>query len=151
MEDNKTDYISPMVLGTSDLVEIKNKAIENAILSPQDEIGLMEFVEETYQKTYPRELKAFMTRVAKVREKDFYVVVVPKTDPMLDRLMVKNGKLVMVDVGNCPTPMLGTHVYHYEKSVGDYKILWALPDEISYKVIKDKILDVATDIKDLLG
>lgn len=152
-EDNKTknDYVSPMVLNTKDLVDIKSKAAENALLNQQDDVGVFELVEETYQKTYPRDLKAFVARVAKVREKDFWVVVAPKSDPMLDMLWVKNGKLTLIDVGNCPTPMLGMHVYHYSQKSGDYKLLWALPDEFHFKVIKDNIIDLASDLKDLIG
>ncbi len=151
--DNKTkkDYVSPIVLNAGDLIDIKTKAAENALLNKQDEIGIFEMVEETYRKTLPRDLNAFMTRVAKVREKDFYVVVATKTDPLLDMLWVKNSKLVFQDVGSCPTPMLGMYVYHYSQREGDYKLLWALPNKNDYRIIKENCIDLATDLKDLIG
>ena len=51
-KDNKTkEYISPITLDSKDLFDIKKKGAENA-LNQQDEIGIFEFVEETYEKTY---------------------------------------------------------------------------------------------------
>lgn len=152
-KDNKKkkDYVSPIALSTKDLVDIKSKAAENALLNKQDDVGIFEMVEETYRKTLPRDLEAFIKRVAKVRVKDFYVVVAAKSDPLLDMLWVKNGKLVFQDVGSCPTPMLGMYVYHYSQREGDYKLLWALPNKNDYKIIKENVIELATDLKDLIG
>jgi len=151
MADNKTDYIAPISLAASDLIDIKAKAAENMVSGKQEDVGVFELVETAYAKDYPRRLQQFADRVKAVRESDFYVEVVSYKDPLLNMLWVKNDSLKFIDRKSCPTPRPGHHVYHYDKRSDEIKFLWALPDELHIRIIKDNILDLASDLKDIIA
>lgn len=152
-KDNKTkkQYSPPIELAARDIISIKTKAAEQALLQPQYEIGIFEFVEDTYNKSYPKDLRNFIDKAKKTRDGDFYIIVGSKVDPLLNMLWVKNGKIIMTDAGKCPTPMPGTHVYHYKHRDDTYTLLWALPDEFNIRIIKDNIIDVSDILKDLIA
>jgi len=147
------EYISPIVLSTQDMLELQKDNREKKLSDKSEDVGIHEFVEEAHNKDnkYNKNLLSFIDRVAKIREGDFFIELYPIKDSLLDIVNMQGDNLKMLDRKSCPTPRPGHHVYHYNAKNQATELLWVLPEPHYIQVIKDNIIDVASDLKDLIS
>lgn len=77
---------------------------------------------------------------------DFYLVVETKKEPKMKNV-IRNYFMVR---STCPTPQFDNAVYHYHYLSEQLEFLWVLPSRDTYNMIKNNVLDMPKDCRELV-
>src|SRR5271170_4336109 len=124
--------------------DMLGKLVQDAMSKPQGHVEVNELGNEMTDK-YMMELFTTVEAGKKVYKDDFFVVVLTKREFVLTNVL-RNFFLYRQ---SCPTPNYDQAVYHYQKKDNKLVLLWVIPDrEFSFH-IKDNILSLDKEFKDL--
>jgi len=96
-------------------------------------------------KNYMAELFKTYQEGEKIYKGDFFLVVLTKRE----RAMVNVLRNFFLHRSSCPTPNYDQAVYHYQKKEDRMVLLWVIPDREFCFYIKDNILGLSKELKDL--
>ncbi len=145
------EYISPIVLSTSDIVKIQEDQFAKSVDVKPETVGALEFVDEVHGKdSYNSQIRNFVDRVKKIRDGDFYIEVVILRDAYFEALYYRKDDIRIFDRYTCPTPALNHHVYKYTRSCDEIELLWVLPSEEDAQMLRMNFLEAHTDCKEIL-
>lgn len=96
--------------------------------------------------TYETNIHEAIERGKKDFPLDFYLVVETKKEPKMKNV-IRNYFIVR---STCPTPQYDNVVYHYHRLTEQLEFLWVLPSRETYNMIKNNILDMPSECRELV-
>lgn len=98
------------------------------------------------QKDYEKHFFEALESGKKQFEGDFYIVVMTKGERVLTNV-IRNFFLARK---SCPTPTYDNTVYRYIRAEDHIEFLWVIPSKKSCEYLKQNMLEVSPEEKDLL-
>lgn len=94
---------------------------------------------------WEEKLQGAVDSACKAYNGNFYIVILMKKE----RIILNSIRYYVVARQSCPTPQFDQMVYFYDRKVGDLRLVWVIPDQLTSIFMYQNALSVPTEQQEL--
>lgn len=123
-------------------------AISKELIEKEDYTTSAHEQGEQMLKEYEKNFEECATRGTKqFNNQPFYITIHTQRNKLMPNVLT----LKWIPRLSCPLPTYAQTIYSYDPTTQKHKLLWTIPDEASCAFIKDRVLELPGDQKELIN